>query len=186
MCRSPCKVTGCTWRSDLRAASRPRGVAAVLESLTNQMVVRDTQALLDHAATLPAADTSRVGAVGYCMSGPFVMHVAAAYPAQVRAIAAIHGAKMVTDQADSPHRLPPRIRCESYFACAENDIWAPPAAIATLEEALRTGGTPHRLEWYPGTEHGFVFPKRAVYQREGAERHWERLFALFRRTLQAA
>lgn len=157
-----------------------------MESLTNDRVVRDTQALLDYAATLPAADTTRVGAVGYCMSGPFVMHVAAAYPAQVRAIAAIHGAKMVTDQPDSPHRLPPRIRCESYFACAERDIWAPPAAMATLEAALRDGGTPYRLEWYPGTEHGFVFPKRAVYQREGAERHWERLFSLFRRTLQAA
>ena len=45
---------------------------------------------------------------------------------------------------------------------------------------------PHRIEWYPGVEHGFVFPQRAgVYDRPAAERHWERLFALFARTLQA-
>jgi carboxymethylenebutenolidase len=42
---------------------------------------------------------------------------------------------------------------------------------------------PHRIEWYPQTEHGFVFPQRAVYHQAGAERHWERLFDLFRRKL---
>jgi len=49
---------------------------------------------------------------------------------------------------------------------------------------LRDAGTPHRIEWYPGAEHGFVFPNRVgVYHRDSAERHYERLFALFDRTL---
>ena len=44
---------------------------------------------------------------------------------------------------------------------------------------------PYRIEWYPAVEHGFVFPLRAgIYNREAAERHWERLFALFARRLQ--
>jgi carboxymethylenebutenolidase len=42
-----------------------------------------------------------------------------------------------------------------------------------------------RLEWYPGTEHGFAFPLRPVYDKEAAERHWERLFALFDRNLRS-
>jgi carboxymethylenebutenolidase len=43
---------------------------------------------------------------------------------------------------------------------------------------------PHRIEWYPGVEHGFVFPLRAgIFNRDAAERHWERLFSLFDRTL---
>ena len=50
----------------------------------------------------------------------------------------------------------------------------------------RPPGTPHRLEWYPGVEHGFVFPLRPhAYDRAAAERHWERLFSLFDRTLRA-
>ncbi len=155
-----------------------------MRALSNAMVVRDTQAMLDFADQQPAADATRVGAVGYCMSGPFVMHAAAAFPQRVRAIASIHGAGMATDQPDSPHLLPPRIRCESYFACAETDIWASKEDIATLEAALVAGGTPHRIEWYPGTHHGFVFPKRdGIYQPAGAERHWERLFSLLRRNL---
>ena len=44
-------------------------------------------------------------------------------------------------------------------------------------------GANAEVEIYPGTHHGFAFPKRPVYQREGAERHWERLLALYRRNL---
>jgi carboxymethylenebutenolidase len=167
----------------------PEGMAPMFElmhSLTNAMAVRDTEAMLKFVDAQPGANAARVGAVGYCMSGPFVMAAAAALPHRIHAIASIHGAQMVTDRDDSPHHMTARIRCESYFACAETDIWAPPETVAKLEQALQEGGTPYRLEWYPGANHGFVFPRReGVYQREGAERHWERLFALFGRTLQA-
>ena len=134
----------------------------------------------------PQANASRIGAVGYCMSGPFVMWAAAQFPGRFSSIASIHGANMATDQPDSPHLMAPRILCESYFACAEIDKWAPPADIQKLESALKTAGTAHRIEWYPGVEHGFVFPLRAgIYNQAAAERHWECLFSLFRRTLTA-
>ena len=144
----------------------------------------DTQALLRFVDTQPQADGKSIGAVGYCMSGPIVMWAAAAFPDRIRCIASIHGANMATDKADSPHRMAPRIRCESYFACAEIDKWAPPADILKLQAALEAAGTPHRVEWYPGVEHGFVFPLRAgIYNQAAAERHWERLFSLFGRVL---
>ena len=147
----------------------------------------DTLAMLTFVDSQAAADSSRLGAVGYCMSGPFVMWAAAAFPERLHCIASIHGANMATAAADSPHRMAPKIRCESYFACAEIDKWAPPADIVQLQDALVAAGTPHRIEWYPGVEHGFVFPLRAgVYNQAAAERHWERLFSLFRRTLGAA
>ena len=93
---------------------------------------------------------------------------------------------MVTDQPESPHLMPGKIRCESYFAGAETDRWAPPAHIQAREGALQAAGTPHRIEWYPGTEHGFVFPQRqGIYHQAGAERHWARLFDLFDRRLRS-
>lgn len=130
------------------------------------------------------AKPARVAAVGYCMSGPFVMAAAAAFPDRIACIASIHGANMVTEGEDSPHLLAPRIRCESYFACAEKDKWAPKEHIDALRQALEAAQVPHRIEWYPGAEHGFVFPQRgAIYHKPSAERHWERLFDLFRRNL---
>lgn len=155
-----------------------------MDSLTNAMVVRDTEAMLAFVDAQPQADGQRVGAVGYCMSGPFVFAAAADLPDRIACIASIHGARMVTDREDSPHLMAPHIRCETYVACAETDIWAPPETVAQLQAALDAGGTPYRLEWYPQAHHGFVFPKRAgIYHQVSAERHWERLFDLFRRNL---
>ena len=170
----------------VRDESGMAGMFQLMDHLTNGLVVRDTAAMLRFADAQPQADASRVGAVGYCMSGPFVMAAAAAFPERIQGIAAIHGANMVTERDDSAHLMAPQIRCETYIACAEMDKWAPPQTIATLELALQAAGTPHRVEWYPGTQHGFVFPQRAgVYDQPSAERHWERLFALFRRALHA-
>ena len=160
------------------------GLMATLDGATTRC---DTQAMLDFVSGQAPADASRVGAVGYCMSGPFVVWAAQAFPDRLRCIASIHGANMVSGQPDSPHRAVAGVRCESYFACAENDKWAPPADIEALASALQHAGMPHRVEWYPGTEHGFVFSLRAgIYSRAAAERHWERLFALFGRNLQPA
>ena len=154
-----------------------------MASLNAATTYVDTEAMLRFVDAQPQTSASRIGAVGYCMSGPFVMWAAAQFPARLRCIASIHGANMATDADDSPHRMAPKIRCECYFACAETDIWAPPADIRKLEDALKAAGTLHRIEWYPGTEHGFVFPQRAVYNQDAATRHWERLFSLFSRAL---
>jgi carboxymethylenebutenolidase len=155
-----------------------------MHALDRGGVERDTEALLGFVDAEPMADAARLGAVGYCMSGPFVIWAAAAFPRRLRCIASIYGANLVTEQPDSPHRMLDRVECEAYFACAEIDKWAPPAVVAELEAALKAAGTEHRLEWYPGVEHGFAFPLRAgIYDKPAAERHWGRLFSLFRRRL---
>ncbi len=176
---------------DYRLLERTEPAMAVMfthmASLNAATTLCDTQAMLQFVDSLPQADAKRIGAVGYCMGGPFVMWAAAAFPDRLRCIASIHGAGMATNKPDSPHRMASRIRCESYFACAEIDKWAPPADIQTLQSALVAAGTPHRIEWYPAVEHGFVFPQRAgIYNQPAAERHWERLFSLFARHLGAA
>jgi carboxymethylenebutenolidase len=153
---------------------------AHMATLDADTTVCDTAAMLHFVETRREADATRIGAVGYCMSGPFVMWAAARFPERLRCIASIHGANMVTDRPDSPHRMAPQIKCETYLACAEVDRWAPPSDVEALQRALHDAGTPHRVEWYPGVEHGFVFPQRVgIYNQAAAERHWERLFSLF-------
>ncbi|HET7501451.1 MAG TPA: dienelactone hydrolase family protein, partial [Kofleriaceae bacterium] len=125
-----------------------------------------------------------LGAVGYCMSGPFVVAAAARFPDRVRCAASIYGAGLATERADSPHRMVGDVRGELYFACAEIDRYAPREQIEALEAELVRSGARYRLEWYPGAQHGFAFPTReGIYDKPSAERHWERLFALLRRNL---
>jgi carboxymethylenebutenolidase len=157
---------------------------ALMSTLDARTTECDTRALLGFVDAQPQADAARIGALGYCMSGPFVVWAAAVFPERFRCIASIHGANLATEKPDSPHHVVRKLACESYFACAEIDKWAPPADIDKLQAGLRAASAPHRIEWYPGAEHGFVFPLRAgIYNQAAAERHWERLFSLFARTL---
>ncbi len=157
-----------------------------MRSLDRASTLCDTAAMLACVDAQPQADRSRIGAVGYCMSGPFVVWAAGEFPDRLRCIASVYGANMVTEQPDSPHRVVDQVKCESYFACAEIDRWALPADVSTLQQALLDGGVPHRLEWYPKAQHGFAFPQRVgIYDKPSAERHWVRLFSLFKRQLGA-
>ncbi|MGI9615473.1 MAG: dienelactone hydrolase family protein [Acidimicrobiales bacterium] len=155
----------------------------LMNNLSNAMAVEDAKAMLATADADPAADASSVGTVGYCMSGPFTLMIAAALPAQVKAAASIHGVRLAIDAEDSPHDHLAAITGEIYLACAENDEHAPPEMVEAFEKAMAAAGTAGEVEWYPGTGHGFAFAERPLYDRDGSERHWERLHSLFGRNL---
>jgi carboxymethylenebutenolidase len=155
-----------------------------MNSLDRTKVLTDTAAMLKFVAGEKAARADKVGVVGYCMSGPFVFWAAAEHPGRVAAAASFHGVRLCTDSPESPHRFANAIKGELYVGCAQTDSYAPPEMIAALDAHLRTTPVHYRIETYPDTQHGFVFPKReGMYQKAGAERHWERLIALFRRNL---
>ena len=167
----------------LPGASRER-MRELMDGLSNAMVCDDTRAMLDFAASETSVSDGPIGAVGYCMSGPFVFAAAAEIPDRIKAAASLHGVMLYTDAPDSPHRKADRIQGEIYFGCAETDRWAPPELVEGLDQHLASTGINYRIEWYPGTNHGFVFPQReGMYHKASAERHWERLFAMFRRNL---
>jgi carboxymethylenebutenolidase len=155
-----------------------------MNSLTNKLVVEDCSSLLDFASGEDAAGEGPVGCTGYCMSGPFAFAVAAKLADRVKASASFHGVRLCIDTEDSPHLNADKIQGEMYIGCAETDEWAPAEMIDELDEHLKASGTNYRIEWYPGTEHGFVFPLReGKYHKPSSERHYERLFAMFKRNL---
>ena len=155
----------------------------LMSHLSNDLVDQDAAAMIAHAEADPAADASRVGTVGYCMSGPFALSIADTHSDRVKAAASIHGVALVTDQPDSPHARLGNMSGEIYVGCAENDSYAPPEMIDAFEQAIADTGANGRVEWYPGTEHGFAFAERPVYVQDASERHWERLHSLFSRNL---
>lgn len=156
---------------------------SLMNALSDKMVAADTEAMLAHVDADPAAHAERVGAVGYCMSGPFVFAMAAMFPDRIQAAASMYGVRLFGEK--SPAHLASEVKGELYFGCAEFDDYAPKEMIHGLEDHLRTVGANARIEWYPGTHHGFAFPQRTVYDKPAAERHWERLHDLFARNLKA-
>ena len=153
----------------------------LMESLSSPKIMEDSRGLLAPVDHDPASKKDAMGAVGYCMSGQYAINAAAQFPDRFTAAASIYGVRLVTDAADSPHKMVSKIEGESYFACAEIDSWAPKEMVDDLRKAVK--GLHTEVEWYPGVEHGFAFPQRPAYNKDAAERHWERLFALFGRNL---
>jgi carboxymethylenebutenolidase len=155
-----------------------------MNSLSNAMVCEDIKALIDFADADTAARAGKMGCVGYCMSGPFAFAAAATFAERIAAAASFHGVRLCLDTDDSPHLDAAKIKGELYFGCAQTDEHAPQAMIDALDEHLASVGANYRIEIYPNTEHGFVFPlRRGKYHKAAAERHWERLLSLYRRCL---
>lgn len=155
----------------------------LMDGLTMSMIMDDTDSLIAFADRDAAASKGPIGSVGYCMSGQYAVAAAARHPGRVAAAASVYGVRLVADAPDSPHLAARRAKAEFYFACAETDHWAPLEMVASLKASLDEGRVNAEVEIYPGVEHGFAFPGRPAYNRDAAERHWERLFALFARNL---
>jgi carboxymethylenebutenolidase len=167
---------------DPEAPERKR-MFGYMNSINIPLVMEDTTALLAYADKQPAANAKIVGTVGYCMSGRYAINAATHFPERVKAAASIYGTHLATDQPDSPHLAGQKTKAELYFGCAETDIYAPAEIIEKVKQGMRDHDANAEVEIYPGTHHGFAFPKRPVYHRDAAERHWERLLALYRRNL---
>ncbi len=167
---------------DPEAPERKR-MMELMYGINIPLVMEDTRAMIGFLDHDSAAKRGAIGAVGYCMSGQYAVNTAAHFRERVRAAASIYGTFLITDKPDSPHVAARKSRAEIYFACAEKDHWMPMDQIEPLRAALREGDVNAEVEVYPAAEHGFAFPARPAYHKESAERHWERLFALFGRNL---
>jgi carboxymethylenebutenolidase len=156
---------------------------AVRTKMTIPPVMADVAAMLAFIDRGSLAAPGRVGVHGYCMSGPYALAAAARYPDRIAAAASFYGTWLVSDAVESPHTSFDKVGGELYIACAEHDDLAPPEMVEELRGAFARAGSPGELEVYPGVHHGFAFPERKVYDKPAAERHWERLIALYRRRL---
>src|SRR5436305_19715 len=83
----------------------------LMHSLSIPLVMEDTRALLDFAATQQAASKGPIGTVGYCMSGQYAIN-AATHFARVKAAASIYGVALATDRPDSPHLAGKKTKAE--------------------------------------------------------------------------
>ena len=91
----------------------------------------------------------------------------------------------MSDGADSPHLLVPKIKAQYLFAIAANDDESEPEVKNVLREAFARSGLPAEIEVYEGALHGWCPPDSRVYNEAQAERAWSRLLALFEDALTA-
>lgn len=156
----------------------------LMQGVTRDRMIPDAEALMAYAAQNEKADADgKIGAVGFCMSGPLVMGLAQRMPEKVAAIASVHGAWVVTDKEDSPHLDIDQIQAEVYFAWADDDPTATAEEREIMDAAMADAGINYRIDFMAGALHGFAPPGGERYDKDAAEQHWERVHALFQRNL---
>jgi carboxymethylenebutenolidase len=168
----------------LEPATRAR-IEAIFRELSDGMVMRDVGALIDFARSDNAARAGAMGSIGYCMGGRHVLCAAGHFPQHFVASASLHGTAMISEREDAPHRLADRFRGELYCGYGERDRHTPPELVAELARVLQGSAVEFSYLVHRGAEHGYALPDRDVFDKQAANRDWERIFAMFRRRLQA-
>jgi carboxymethylenebutenolidase len=152
--------------------------------LTPEATTSDAKAFVAWIDAQREVDRKRgLGSTGYCMGGPMTMRTAAAVPGRMRAGASFHGAGLATDKPDSPHLLVPQMKAGYLIAVAENDDARNPTEKETVRAAFAAAKLPAEIEVYAGAMHGWCPPDSRVYNAAQAERAWDRMLALFNRSL---
>jgi carboxymethylenebutenolidase len=173
--KSPVIANFAEWRTpEGQAIIRPMAA-----QLTPAGITSDAKAFVAFLDGQKAVDTARgIGSNGYCMGGPFTVRTAAAVPDRVRAAASFHGANLVNDQPDSPHKLIAGTKASFLFAIARGDDARAPGDKDALRAAATAAARPAEVEVY-AAEHGWCTLDAPVYDQAEAERAWARMLALF-------
>ncbi|HKX79234.1 MAG TPA: dienelactone hydrolase family protein, partial [Novosphingobium sp.] len=154
-------------------------VSAYRALLTPAAVTRDARAYVTFLDASEAVDTKRgIGSHGFCMGGPFTVRSAAAVPARVRAAASFHGGGLVTDEADSPHKLLGRTQASYLIAVARNDDEKAPGDKDAFRAAAEKAGRPAEIEVYPA-DHGWMVPDAPSWDPIAADKGFQRMLALY-------
>lgn len=156
---------------------------ALMNGISVDAVMADTAALLKALPEAEYADTGRMGALGFCMSGRFAMAALHRWPGEMRAAASIYGTEVITGKPDSPHILAAQATGRLYVAIAEHDMYAPASEAEPLRTLFSGAAVDAEVEVVPGVDHGFCFPERSSYDEAAAERVWGKLVALFESSL---
>ncbi len=182
---APRNPEGRTLSFDLLPDDVQRAMRGRAERLGRATLRTDAAAILAFCEGQPVRE-GPVGSLGYCMGGREAFFAAQEFPARFRATASLHGSRLVSEAADSPHRLIDRMRGEVYCGFAEFDRGAPPEVIARIEDGLRDNrDLQFKTQVHAGARHGYALPDRDVHDRAATEADWANIFAMYRRQLPA-
>ena len=159
-------------------------LGALFGALPGAAMERDAPYYVEALLNRNDVSGSKIAVVGYCFTGAMALRTAAVEPDKVAAAASFHGGRLVTEDANSPHTRIAQVKGELYFGHAVEDQSATPAQIAKLDDTLKGWGGVFASEMYEGALHGWTVPERQdVYNEKQAERHYEKLFDLLKRTI---
>lgn len=136
-------------------------------------------AALEAAKKLDVADTSRIGAIGFCFGGLCALDLARS-GADLRGVVSFHG--LLTAPGTPKHTVKARILALHGF----NDPMVPPAQVNDFGHEMNELKADWELKMYGNTMHGFTNPEAndpgfgTVYNKNVDTRAWIEMVEFFR------
>jgi carboxymethylenebutenolidase len=153
-----------------RAVCMFRLMSGLLLNSLNNRGIQDLKAALTYLSKQPGVDSSRIGAIGFCMGGSFAIAWAST-DERLKAIAPFYGA--------NPRPLEAVARlCPVVGSYPDNDFTTPQGQ--KLDVALDGYNIPHDIKIYPGTKHSFFNDQEKNYDVNAAQDSWQRVLTFFK------
>jgi carboxymethylenebutenolidase len=151
-----------------RAACMSRMLSGIFLNSLEHQGVRDTRAALGVLGELPGVDSTRLGAIGFCMGGSLAIALACT-DTRVKAVAPYYGF--------NPRPLEAvRRACPVVGSYPEQDPTAKQARA--LEAELELGNVPHDIKVYDGARHSFS-NAGASFDAVASLNAWNRVMEFF-------
>jgi len=148
------------------------------------MLLQRMQAALTAAKTIPGADLSRIGAMGYCFGGTAVLDLARAGGNDIKGVVSFHGG-LEGNTLDNPKTLSVKV----LVLHGEDDPLVPPEQVAAFKAEMTAKQADWQLHAYSHTVHAFTRPAAndpafgAVYNPVADRRSWQAMLNFFEEVL---
>jgi carboxymethylenebutenolidase len=155
-------------------------VRKVADSISDDRVMADLDAVVGYARRHPAAQADRIGVTGFCRGGLYTL-LYAAHNRDLRAAVAWYGQikpeKKPGIREVGPLDVASRISAPVLGLYGEADLGIPAADVKEMEAVLRASGKTAEFVLYPGAPHAFFADYRPTYRADAARDAWGRCVA---------
>ena len=153
--------------------------------LSDRRIVNDLHATSGYLHSHGAADSKRIGIIGFCMGGRLVYLAAAVIPAFKAAIAYYPGNTFRAWGRDlpSPFERTAEIHCPLQGHFGADDANPSPQDVGKLDAELAKFNKPHEFYSYVNAGHAFMDSTKESYRREADEASWPRTLEFLSRHL---
>jgi len=155
-------------------------VRKVADSVPDERVMADLDAIVNYAKKHPAAQADRIGVTGFCRGGMYTL-LYAAHNQEIKTAVAWYGQikpeKRPGVRQVGPLDIVSKINAPVLGLYGEADLGIPAADAKEMEAALKAAGKAAEFVLYPGAPHAFFADYRPSYRADAAKDAWGRCVA---------
>jgi len=169
---------------DLSKLTEVREVVAQANKLEDTQMLADLDGVVAFLEKQPKVNASKLGITGMCRGGRTVW-MYAAHSSKIKAGVSWYGGlnPMPPAMPRTPIDAAPNLKAPVLGLYAGADGGIPVAAVARMQEALKTGNSnslASRFILYPNMPHAFHADYRPSFRKEAAEDGWQQMLAWFK------